>query len=172
MESLRKHKGGVKMGKAVTSLLRVMAVTFTFVFALAMASTSHDAQASADKLAIGMIKSVTGDAFIIRGDNNIAAKIGTELYQSDMIKTGDNGSVGISFKDNSIMSAGPSSILSLEQFAFDSASMEGHFLADVKAGTLSVVSGDMVKHRPGSMEIKTPTAILGVRGTEFVVKVD
>ena len=44
-------------------------------------------------------------------------------------------------------------------------------LADVKKGTLNVVSGDITRSTPGAMKIKTPTAILGVSGTTFAVKV-
>jgi len=45
-------------------------------------------------------------------------------------------------------------------------------LAEVKHGTVQVVSGNLVKGSPGAMRIKTPTAVLNVRGTRFLVKVD
>jgi len=44
-------------------------------------------------------------------------------------------------------------------------------LADVHRGTLSVVSGDITKRTPGALKIRTPTAVLGVRGTTFAVEV-
>jgi len=44
-------------------------------------------------------------------------------------------------------------------------------LADMRRGTLAVVSGDIARSSPGAMKIKTPTAILGVRGTTFAVQV-
>jgi len=37
---------------------------------------------------------------------------------------------------------------------------------------MAVVSGKIVKQSPEAMRVKTPAAIMGVRGTEFVVKVD
>ena len=48
----------------------------------------------------------------------------------------------------------------------------GEFDTALKKGTLAVVSGKIVKQSPEAMRIKTPAAIMGVRGTEFVVKVD
>ena len=44
--------------------------------------------------------------------------------------------------------------------------------ANLSKGTLAAVSGKMVKQVPESMKIRTPAAIMGVRGTEFVVQVD
>ena len=43
---------------------------------------------------------------------------------------------------------------------------------DLRQGRLAAVSGKMVKQSPESMKIRTPSAIMGVRGTEFVVQVD
>jgi hypothetical protein len=44
-------------------------------------------------------------------------------------------------------------------------------LADMRKGTLAVVSGDITRSTPGAMKIKTPTAVIGVRGTTFAVQV-
>ena len=80
--------------------------------------------------------------------------------------------VGISFTDNSMLSAGPNSVLILDKYAFDAASGKGAMEANLARGTLAAVSGKMVKSAPESMKIRTPAAIMGVRGTEFVVKVE
>ena len=61
--------------------------------------------------------------------------------------------------------------VALEQFHFDSSNFKGDMLADMRKGTLTVVSGDITHATPGAMKIKTPTAVLGVRGTTFAVKV-
>jgi hypothetical protein len=44
-------------------------------------------------------------------------------------------------------------------------------LTDMRKGTLTMVSGDIARSSPGAMKVKTPTAILGVRGTRFAVQV-
>jgi hypothetical protein len=79
--------------------------------------------------------------------------------------------VGIIFADNTMMSAGPRSVLSLDRFAFNSTTHEGRFDTSVRSGTLSVISGKLTKQSPDAMTVKTPAAILGVRGTEFFVQV-
>lgn len=128
--------------------------------------------ALADGQRIGQIKTATGEAFIVRGGARLPAKIGDPVYESDVIETGTAGSaIGLTFIDNTVFSTGPETQVALSQFRFDSSNSRGEMLADVKKGSLSVVSGDITHSTPGAMKIKTPTAILGVSGTTFAVKV-
>ena len=60
----------------------------------------------------------------------------------------------------------------LERFEFDPTTSEGRFDARLRRGTLAVVSGRIAKKSPQAMTVRTPSAVLGVRGTEFVVSVD
>ena len=79
--------------------------------------------------------------------------------------------VGITFLDNTLMSAGPNSTLVIESYRFDSTTHAGKFDASLQRGSLAVISGKMVKQSPDAMRIRTPSSVLGVRGTEFIVKV-
>ena len=83
-----------------------------------------------------------------------------------------DGAVGITFLDNSMMSLGPDSTLALDQFRFDSTTHDGVFESSLKRGTLAVKSGYIVQQTPEAMRVRTPAAILGVRGTEFVVRAE
>jgi hypothetical protein len=71
--------------------------------------------------------------------------------------------------DSSLLSAGPNSVLALDRYEFDSTTNEGHFDASLRKGTLAVVSGRLTKQSRDAMTVRTPSAILGVRGTELVV---
>ncbi len=128
--------------------------------------------ASATGPEIGHIKTVSGDASIVRDGDRIPAMLGEPVYESDSIETGDDGSIGITFTDNTMFSAGPNTTLMLTEFAYESSSFEGNMLADLLEGTLSVTSGDIAKSSPEAMRLRTPSAILGVRGTRFLVRVD
>ena len=121
---------------------------------------------------IGKIKVLHGDVRIERSGQASPAAIGTPVYQDDRIVTGKDGSVGLLFEDDSRLSAGPNSILALNQFNFDKATDNGNFDVSLKKGTLSVISGKLVKKTPGALKVTTPAAVLAVRGTEFSVKVD
>jgi hypothetical protein len=120
---------------------------------------------------IGQVKTAAGEVDVVRGGQRLPLKIGDPIYEKDVIETGKDGSIGITFIDNSVFSTGPDSRLALDQFQFDSSNFKGAMLADMQKGTLNVVSGDIARSSPGMMRIKTPTAILGVRGTTFAVQV-
>jgi hypothetical protein len=120
----------------------------------------------------GRIKVSKGLVQIERNGKMIPAPVGAAIEVEDTVKTGADGSVGITFHDNSLLSAGPNSELVVERFVFDSTTHQGEFDTRLKKGTLAVVSGKIVKQSPEAMRIKTPAAIMGVRGTEFIVKVD
>ena len=88
-----------------------------------------------------------------------------------MIVTGADGSAGITFTDNSLVSVGPNSVFAIDKYSFDTTTHVGEFEGNLKQGRLAAISGKMVKQSPESMKIRTPSAIMGVRGTEFVVQV-
>ena len=121
---------------------------------------------------IGQIKTAQGSITVERGGQKIPAQPGFRVRQSDVVHTGANSAVGIVFADNTIMSAGANSTLDLERFEFNSTTHDGRFIATVHKGTLSVISGKMAKQSPQAMTVRTPATVLGVRGTEFFVKVD
>lgn len=121
---------------------------------------------------IGQIKVATGQVSVERKGQSLPAKVGMLLETDDVLRTGADGSVGITMRDNSLLSAGPNSIVSLERFEFDPTTQQGRFDAQLRRGTLAVVSGRIAKKTPQAMTVRTPSAVLGVRGTEFVVSVD
>jgi len=121
---------------------------------------------------IGQVKTLTGAVHVEREGKRLPVQVGMPVRQADTIITGADGTVGVTFTDNSLLSAGPNSVLALDRYAFDTTTHAGQFDASLKKGTLAVVSGKMVKQSPDAMRVHTPTSIMGVRGTEFVVKVN
>jgi hypothetical protein len=125
--------------------------------------------ASASAADIGQIKVSNGEVTVERKGELRPGTVGTRLESSDVVRTGAAGSVGITMVDNSLLSAGPNSILSLDRFDFDPTSNQGRFDAQLQKGSLAVISGRIAKQAPEAMTVRTPSAILGVRGTEFAV---
>src|SRR5215471_4741200 len=109
----------------------------------------------------GHVKVVKGTVQVERSGQKLPATVGAAVQSGDVVTTGADGSVGITFLDNSLLSAGPNSVLVIDRFAFDST---------LQKGTLAVVSGKLSKASPDAMKVKTPAAVLGVRGTEFLVR--
>lgn len=121
---------------------------------------------------VGQVKVAKGTVHVERGGKRMPATVGMPIRQADTLITGADGSAGVTFSDNSLLSTGPNSVLVVDRYSFNTTTHAGQFDASLKKGTLAVVSGKMVKQSPGAMRVKTPAAIMGVRGTEFVVQVD
>jgi len=119
----------------------------------------------------GQIKVVNGPVTIERGGKSLPAVTGTRVQQSDILRTGAGGSVGVTMMDNTLVSAGPNSELVIERYAFNSTTHQGQFDAGLRRGTLSMVSGKIAKQSPGAVRVITPGTVLGARGTEFHVQV-
>ena len=120
---------------------------------------------------IGQVKTLNGEVYLVRAGQQLPASPGDAVQQHDTIVTGDDSSVGVTFIDNSRFSAGPNTVLELSRFRFDVTTHEGEFTAGLEQGTLSVVSGQLAKHSPEQMKVKTPSSLLAVRGTSFLIKV-
>ena len=120
---------------------------------------------------VGQVKVTKGEVHVERDGARIPATVGMPIRQADRLVTGADGTVGVTFADNSLLSVGPNSALAVDKFSFNASTHEGQFDASLQRGTLAVISGKMVKQSPEAMKIRTPASILGVRGTEFVVKV-
>lgn len=120
---------------------------------------------------IGRIKRVYGDATVERGSKRLQAQAGMLLEQSDILVTGSDGRITVTFIDNSRFSTGADARVHLERFEFDEKTHEGAFEVSVEKGTIAIVSGQIATERPDAMKVKTPTSVLGVRGTRFIVQV-
>jgi hypothetical protein len=120
---------------------------------------------------IGVIKTVKGAVHIERAGQSLGAAIGNEVFASDRIVTGPASSVGITLRDNTLLSEGANSILELNKFAFNTTTYEGTLDATIKHGSLAVVDGKLAKANPQQVRYSTPTTTLGVRGTEFIIEV-
>jgi hypothetical protein len=139
--------------------------TITFAAIMLCAPFAHAAD-------IGQVKVAKGSVSIERDGQSLPAAVGMRLQASDVVKTGGDGSIGITMTDNSLLSAGPNSVLALDRYEFDEVTSEGRFDASLRRGTLAVVSGRLAKQSPNAMTVRTPSAVLGVRGTEFVVRAE
>jgi len=95
----------------------------------------------AQRQEIARVKSVAGEAAVQRGSEQLRVKPGDPLYEADIVKTGADGTMGLAFIDNTVFTAGPGSELALKHFRFDARNSTGEMLADIKHGSLSVVSG-------------------------------
>jgi hypothetical protein len=144
-------------------IMQKLALVFTIGLLAASATAAES---------IGTIKTLSGEVTIERAGQRKLAKAGESVFQSDRIITGEDGAVGLIFEDDSRISAGPGSTLHLDSFKFDRTTHDGNLDVSMQKGTLSVISGKLTQKTPGALKVRTPAAILAVRGTEFSVRVE
>ena len=96
---------------------------------------------------------------------------GFELLAGDLLVTGKDGRVSLTFIDNTRFAVGPNSRIAVSKFEYDRTRQQGSFVTQVDRGSLAVVSGKIAKSGRDAMKVQTPNSILGVRGTRFIVEV-
>ena len=119
---------------------------------------------------VGGLRKVNGSGTIIRDGRQIIAKDGIRIKMGDKLITGANGSLGVIFIDNTRISLGPNSEININHYVFQPDKNRFSFLTELIQGTASYLSGTIGKISPKSVKFKTPTAVVGVRGTSFLVK--
>ncbi len=126
----------------------------------------------ADDTSIGYVKVVKGEAWLTMAGNRQKAEAGSPIMLGEQLDTGDDGSIGITFKDETIISIGPNTSVTVDEFLYQPAQKELKLSANILKGTLHYISGVIAKLKPESVSIKTPSGFIGVRGTRFLVKVE
>lgn len=140
-------------------------------FAVAALVMLVAAPAFAEQPVAGRVKVVSGAAFIIRGESVMPAQLGAPVYESDRVRTGSDGKLGITLKDDTRFSLGPSSEVQLSRFAYAPAQGRMALALDVVRGIAAYVSGRIAKLAPDAVHLETPGAIVGVRGTTVALSV-
>jgi hypothetical protein len=140
------------------------------VLALVMASATP--VLAQEPAPAGRVKLVSGSAFIVRGANTIPAQPGQVVYEADGLKTGPDGTLGLTLKDDTRLSLGPGSEVRLEKFLYAPGSGSLGMVLKFVRGVAAYVSGRMAKLAPDSIRLETPAAIVGVRGTSLAIRVE
>jgi hypothetical protein len=120
----------------------------------------------------GYVKVATGSAFVIRAGAEVPARPGDAVYENDGLRTGADGRLGVTLKDDTRVSLGRSSEISLSQFKFSPAEGQLGLVVNVLRGVAAFVSGRIAKLQPKAMRIETPTSIVGVRGTHVAIRAE
>lgn len=121
---------------------------------------------------IGYVMKIEGDATVTTNAKTVTAVVGTPVLEGSILRVGPKGSMGVTLKDNTVMSLGSNSEMQIEDYLYAPAKNDLKLTTSITHGTLNFISGVIAKLRPESVQIKTPTGTIGVRGTHFLVKVD
>ncbi len=117
---------------------------------------------------IGKIEKVVGHVVVMRNGTAVALNVGDAVYQSDVIQTGSNSSVGISFPDGTALNLVANTRMVLNEYSFDPNGGSNGALFSLVEGTFAFIAGNVA--HTGHMKIETPVATLGIRGTTGLVQ--
>ncbi len=118
----------------------------------------------------GVFKNLDGDVTVVRDDRAMPAVPGAAVREGDRIVTGRNSAAAITLLDGTVVSVGPNSSLDVTHFVFDPTSQNGSLLLNLLQGTVRMITGIMGKTNPELIKLTTPTTVVGVRGTDFIVE--
>lgn len=120
---------------------------------------------------IGLVKTLSGDATVTRKEQVVPLTAGADVFRDDVVATGADSSLGITFRDDTTLAMGPKSRVTLNDFAFDPAHDDVKLGVRMQKGTFSMTSGQTAKLAPDNVSVTTPTMTIGIRGTSFLVEV-
>ena len=141
------------------------------VLALAVLSVSSRMMAAVQSVAnIGNITELTGSGRVIR-DEAYKALIDFDINSYDNIQT-SNGRVGITFLDDSQVRLTEHSELIIDEFIYDPDPSKSKMALQFASGTARFITGKLATIDKENIFIKTPSATIGIRGTDFTVTVD
>ncbi len=119
----------------------------------------------------GRIKIASGSAFIVRQQASIPATVGAVVFESDLLRTGTDGRIGMTLKDDTRVSLGPQTEVRISRLAYAPAEGRLALVISVARGVLAYVSGQIARLSADSVRVETPDAVIGVRGTRLVFRV-
>jgi hypothetical protein len=142
------------------------------VFLLSAVLLLYTPWSQARELPVGSIKTIKGTAVILRQHQTLPASVGEKIYKNDSFKTGPEGSLGMIFKDDTLLSLGPNTEVTINEFLFSPAEGKLSIITRLIKGTAAYLTGIIAKLSPESVRFETPVGNVGIRGTKFAVKVE
>ena len=141
------------MNKLKTLTLSLLIAIFSISFAF-----SNDV--------IGVVAAGIGNIF---NQKNEQLSTGSKIYFGDTIIVKEKSNAQILLLDETALTIGEKSELTIDDFVYDPKSKVGKIVSNIKIGTVRIVTGEISNQNPDNLEVNIPTGSVGARGTEFVV---
>ena len=138
---------------------------------MATTGTASIAPAAGQLEVAGVFKKVQGSVSQrAAGAAPRAVTSGAALAVGDRIHAGTDAGASFTLSDGTELMLGARSSVALREYRFDSTTNEGKILLDFIGGQLRVISGLISKQNPANLKVQAPTAVVGVRGTDFILE--
>ena len=123
--------------------------------------------AGTDGEPIGKVENLEGEVWAIRVDGTrVQLQAGDQVFQGDILESGNDGSIGVLLADDTTFSMGAEGRMVLDEMIYDPGTQEGSISISALQGVFTFVSGQVAKTDPDAMTLDTPVATIGIRGTQ------
>lgn len=145
-------------------LMKQMTLGIILILSLLLATVAQ----AADEV-VGYVKTVKGEASIVKGKNILPAHINDRISKNDTLKTGPNSSLGVTLKDDTLMALGSNSEVIISEYNFSPGEGKMNLFTRMLKGCVEYTSGIIGKLAPEAVRFSTPVGDIGLRGTHFAV---
>lgn len=121
---------------------------------------------------VGTVAGMDGTAYVWRGEKAIPAAIGTAVHIGDQLATGKPGKLRVVFQDDSVLNVSDDSRVTVDDSVFEPAQGKAKSLFGLLQGKVNAAVSEYYRRSGNTYEIRTETAVAGVRGTEFAMTFD
>lgn len=120
---------------------------------------------------VGKVTEQTGPTEIVRNKKSISSSVNTAVEMNDIVSTA-RAKAQLTFEDKTTVKLTEHSKIIIDDFVYDPKKGSGKLAMKMALGTARYASGQIAKNNPQQVAIKTPTASIAVRGTDFSMTVD
>jgi FecR protein len=118
---------------------------------------------------VGSVATLQGGASVTRDNATSALALRDPVYKSDVLQTDIDGTLGITFDDETTFTLKPNTRLAVDEFVYQEGGANNAAVFNVARGTAAFVAAEVA--HTGNMRIDTPSSTLGIRGTTGLVDV-
>ena len=118
---------------------------------------------------VGSVATLQGSASVTRNNATSALALRDPVYKNDVLQTKVDGTLGITFDDETTFTLKPNTRLAVDEFVYQEDGTSNAAIFNVVRGTAAFVAAEVA--HTGNMKIDTPTSSLGIRGTTGLVEV-
>jgi hypothetical protein len=135
--------------------------------ALCVLVLPYSASAADDPASVGAVNKVENEAQIVSGEATATARIGTAVHIRDELRTGPDGRLQVTFRDDTVLTLGEKASVVIDRYVYDPSHGVGETVLQAAKGAFRFASSKIKEQRDSKIAISTPVADIGVRGTEF-----
>ena len=122
---------------------------------------------------IGEVSELRGNGEISRKDStdSLVAELASDIFSFDTVRTG-NGRMAVEFLDSTVLKLTEHSRVVIDEYIFDPDPSKSKLALNMASGTARFITGKLGRIDKKNILIKTPSATIGIRGTDFTTTVD